>query len=279
MSDTKFIVHSIGNVELKAFLDTIQEAYGYDFTNYSQASIKRRITSYMSTFSIGSLEALRTVLLSDESSFESFIQHVSVTVTEMFRDPAFYQSLRQNVIPRLATYPHIKIWIAGCATGEEVYSVAIVLAEENLLDRTIIYATDINQKSLQMAKDGIYPMSQMQMHTKNYLLAGGKKSFSKYYKAKYHWVLMDRSLMNKTVFASHNLVTDKSFNEFQLILCRNVMIYFNQSLQNQVLNLFYESLCQFGFIGLGNKESMLFYDGQKKFDIVDKKEKIYIKTR
>ena len=233
----------------------------------------------MSSRKLTALDQLAKMVLREEKVLEEFIQEVSVTVTEMFRDPAFYKSLRENVMKRLATYPFIKIWIAGCATGEEVYSVAIVLQEEGLLSRSVIYATDINQKSLQIAKDGVYPVENMKSYTSNYQKAGGTKSFSEYYKAKYNSVIFDKSLKQNIVFAPHNLAVDKSFNEFQLIICRNVLIYFNQQLQNRVIRLFYESLCPFGFLGLGSKESLLFSDRKKCFEEVDRKEKIFMKNK
>lgn len=265
--------------EYKELLNSIRFVYGYDFTEYSEASVIRRITQFMSTKKIDTLEALGKLLLKDEKCFEEFVQQISVTVTEMFRDPLFYKSLRKNVIDRIATYPFIKIWIAGCATGEEVYSVAILLQEEGLLERSIIYATDINQKSLQIAKEGVYPIDKMKEFTANYQKAGGKSSFSEYYKSKYNSVMFDKTLKQNIVFSPHNLAVDKSFNEFQLILCRNVLIYFNQKLQNDVINLFYESLCPFGILSLGNKESLLFSDKRNHFDEIDRKEKIFIKAK
>ncbi len=279
MPDTaKSTVASIEAHDLKEFLDSIRFMYGYDFTDYSQASLKRRVEHYMSTHNVAHFKEFAHALLKDESLFENFVQELSVTVTEMFRDPLYYLALREKVIPRLETYPHIKVWIAGCATGEEVYSTAILLHEEGLLDRSIIYATDINQRSLQKAKAGIYPLGQMKSYTKNYLSAGGSGSFSQYYKAKFDSVLFNKNLRNNVVFSPHNLVADRSFNEFQLIMCRNVLIYFNQSLQDHVLDLFCKSLCQFGFLGLGNKESLLFFGQRKKFDVIDAKEKIYMKN-
>lgn len=263
--------------ELKELLESIRFVYGYDFTEYAEASVKRRIAHFINARKISSLDKLAKIILKDEKLFEEFVQDISVTVTEMFRDPAFYKSLRKNVMKRLATYPFIKVWIAGCATGEEVYSIAILLQEEELLNRSIIYATDINQKSLQFAKEGIYKLENMKEYTVNYQKAGGKRSFSEYYKAKYNSVLFDKSLKQNIVFAPHNLAVDKSFNEFQLIICRNVLIYFNQQLQDKVISLFYDSLCPFGFIGLGNKESLLFSNKKKFFDEVDRKEKIFIK--
>jgi len=264
--------------EFTEFLESIRFMYGYDFTNYAEASVKRRIIHFMQNQHVDSLEKLGKMLLRDEHLFEMFIQELSVTVTEMFRDPMFFKCLRSKVIGRLATYPFIKIWAAGCATGEEVYSMAIILKEENLLNRSIIYATDLNQKSLETARQGIYPMSNMKSYTTNYMKAGGKRSFSEYYQAKYGSVLLDKSLRQNIVFSPHNLTTDNSFNEFQLITCRNVLIYFNQQLQDNVINLFYESLCPFGFLGLGNKESLLFSGKKNAFEEVDRKEKIYMKT-
>jgi len=265
--------------ELKDFLESIRYMYGYDFTDYAESSIRRRIAHFMGMYSIVSVHDLGRILLKEENIFEQFIQELSVTVTEMFRDPTFYKSLRENTMKRLATYPIIKVWIAGCATGEEIYSFAIMLKEEGLLDRSIIYATDINQRSLQIAKEGVYPVEQMKEYTTNYLKAGGESSFSEYYISKYNSVMFDKSLRQNIVFSPHNLATDKSFNEFQLVICRNVLIYFNQQLQNRAINLFYESLCPFGFLGLGNKESLLFTDKKAFFDDVDKKERIFMKAR
>ncbi|MFC5271195.1 CheR family methyltransferase [Adhaeribacter terreus] len=268
----------INSSELKELLESIRFVYGYDFTEYAEASVMRRIDHFMKGNNITTLQELAGILLRDENFFARFVQEFTVNVTEMFRDPNFYQSLRKNVLGRLATYPFIKIWIAGCSTGEEVYSIAILLKEEGLLDRSVIYATDINQKALQAARDGIFSMDLMKNYTSNYQKAGGKSSFSDYYIAKYNSALIDKSLKQNVVFSIHNLAVDRSFNEFQLILCRNVLIYFNQSLQNKVINLFYESLCPFGFLALGNKESLLFSDKQKNFEDIDKREKIYIKA-
>jgi chemotaxis protein methyltransferase CheR len=265
--------------ELLEFLKSIQVKYGYDFTGYSEASLKRRVINFMGKQKINTISDLAALLLNSESHFEFFIQELSVTVTEMFRDPYFFRALREKVLPRLATYPVVRIWVAGCATGEEVYSMAILLKEENLLDRSIIYATDINRKSLQIAREGIYSLENMKSYTTNYMKAGGKESFSKYYQAKYDLALFDKSLRQNVVFAPHNLTADKVFNEFQLITCRNVLIYFTQQLQNQVLDLFYESLCPFGFLGLGTKESLLFMDKKNCFQEGDEKMKIFIKTK
>jgi len=265
--------------ELKSFLEAIKFMYGYDFMDYAEASIKRRIMNFMSIYKISSLQELSKLLLKDEHFFEIFIQELSVTVTEMFRDPTFYKSLRENIMERLATYPAIKIWIAGCATGEEVYSIAILLKEEGLLERSIIYATDINQKSIHIAKEGLYSVENMKSYTANYNKAGGKYSLSEYYISKYNSIMFDKSLRQNIVFSPHNLTVDKSFNEFQLIVCRNVLIYFNQQLQNKVINLFHESLCPFGFLALGSKESLLFTDKKTSFEDIDKRERIFMKIK
>lgn len=266
------------DVDLKELLESIRTAYGYDFTEYAQASVKRRVRHFMNMHRINTPGDLKKRLLAGEMFFEQFVQEMTVNVTEMFRDPVFYKSLRAHVIGRLATYPFIKIWIAGSSTGEEVYSVAILLKEEGLLDRSVIYATDINQRVLQTARNGIYPISYMKTYTENYLKAGGKRAFSDYYLAKYDAVLINESLKRNIIFSVHNLAIDKSFNEFQLILCRNVLIYFNQDLQSKVITLLHESLCPFGFLALGNKESLLFAERRGRFETVDKKEKIFIKT-
>jgi chemotaxis protein methyltransferase CheR len=269
----------IESKDLKVLLESIRHVYGYDFTDYAEASVKRRILHFMNQKQIILWDEFGGQILRDEKLFEEFVQVISVTVTEMFRDPTFYKSLRTHVMERLATYPFVKIWVAGCATGEEVYSIAILLKEHNLLNRSVIYATDINQKSLQIAKEGVYTVENMKSHIENYRKAGGFESFSEYYKVKYDSVMFDKSLKQNIVFSPHNLAVDRSFNEFQFIICRNVLIYFNQQLQNKVISLFHESLCPFGFLGLGSKESLMFSEKKKMFEEVDRKEKIFIKTR
>lgn len=267
----------ITGAELRELLGSIKEKYGYDFTEYAEASVIRRINHFMKSNRVSSVQELSRVLLRDDDAFARFVLEFTVNVTEMFRDPSFYRSLRENVLKRLATYPVIKVWVAGCSTGEEVYSIAILLKEEGLLDRSVIYATDINQRALQVAKEGIYRMDLMKNYTGNYQKAGGRASFSDYYTAKYDSAMIDKSLKQNIVFSIHNLAVDSSFNEFQLILCRNVLIYFNQSLQKKVINLFYDSLSPFGYLALGSKESLLFSDKQKEFADVDKREKIFVK--
>ncbi len=265
--------------DLRELLESLKFVYGYDFSDYSEASLKRRILHFMQNKKYTSVASFGKLLLQNDNLFEEFIEEITVTVTEMFRDPTFFKSIREKVIKRLATYPFIKIWLAGCATGEEAYSIAILLTEEKLYNRSIIYATDINQKSLQIAKEGVYALDKMKAFTLNYQKSGGVKSFSEYYKAKYGSALFDHSLHQNILFSPHNLVADKSFNEFQMIICRNVLIYFNRSLQNNVINLFYESLCPLGILGLGSKETLLFSEKRNCFDEIDRKEKLFIKIK
>ncbi len=250
--------------------------YGFDFRNYAPSSAGRRVKYFMKTHQLeDGVSGLTKLLLSDEEVFAQFVQEFTVNVTEMFRDPKFFLSLRENVLPRLASYPLLKFWVAGCSTGEEVYSLAIMLKEEGLLDRSLIYATDLNPKVIHNAKKGIFSLELMRDYTANYMAAGGKNAFSDYYIAKYGSALFDKSLQKHMVFSTHNLATDGSFNEFQMIMCRNVLIYFNQTLQNKVIKLFYESLGNFGYLALGSRESLLFSDHRLDFRETDRKQKIF----
>jgi chemotaxis protein methyltransferase CheR len=270
--------NSITVEELETLLHTLYVHFGYDFSGYATSSLKRRVLHFMQSNHIESMARLHEKTSQSRLFSEELIRELSVTVTELFRDPPYYKALREKVIRRLATYPFIRIWVAGCATGEEAYSLAVLLREEGLLERALIYATDINPRSVETARRGIYPLSCMQQYTANYQAAGGTASLSEYYLAKYDSVLMDRSLAERIVFSTHNLVSDTVFNEFQLITCRNVLIYFNRDLQNKVLGLFYDSLCNFGFLGLGNRESLLFSDKRQCFEEVSKKERIFMKV-
>jgi chemotaxis protein methyltransferase CheR len=261
--------------EIQHLFEDIRSAYGFDFTDYAKSSATRRVLYFMETHKISTVPELTRILLRNENLFARFIQEFTVNVTEMFRDPSFYRSLRENVIKKLASYPVIRIWVAGCSTGEEAYSMAILLKEEGLLHRSIIYATDLNPHVLYLAKKGMFPQDLMQLYTKNYQQAGGQESFSTYYTAHYGSAIFDADLRKNMVFSAHNLTVDTVFNEFQLILCRNVLIYFNQTLQNRVFNLFHDSLCTFGYLGLGSKESMLFSNKRHDFHEVDRKEKIF----
>lgn len=264
--------------QVDALLTDIFTDYGYDFRAYAKASIYRRIRRYLTLYHLSDLASLRTTIFKDSTYFESFVQEITVNVTEMFRDPAFFLSLRKKVLPMLSTYPHIKIWDAGCSTGEELFSLAILLKEEGLLARTKIYATDINQKVLKQAKEGIFPAKNIASYTAGYYASGGKQEFSEYFRSNYGSLKFDSSLITNVVFYPHNLATDYSFNEFNLILCRNVLIYFNRSLQERVFKVFDDSLMSLGYMALGKKESLSLFDIQKKYDYVDRENRIYRKN-
>jgi chemotaxis protein methyltransferase CheR len=262
-------------IEIDLLLEAIYRARGYDFRQYSRASITRRLRQHLTKTKVATIAALIPQVLYDEAAFQALVFDLSVTVTEMFRDPSFYLALREQVIPFLKTFPFINVWHAGCASGEEVYSLAIVLEEEGLYDRARIYATDFNDKALQTAKERIYPLDHIQAYTNNYQKAGGKGSLADYYTARYKAAIFKPALQRHVTFANHNLVTDGVFAEMQLILCRNVLIYFNRSLQNRVLTLFRDSLCYRGFLCLGHRESLEFSDVHSMFDLVGPKERIY----
>jgi chemotaxis protein methyltransferase CheR len=263
--------------ELEQLLSMLHQVYGYDFTGYSKSSLLRRMVKFMDENELHNGAQLIQLLAGDTNAFQSFLETITVNVTEMFRDPVFYTTLREKVLPVLATYPQINIWHAGCSTGEEVFSLCILLFEAGLLQRTRIYATDINAGNLEKARTGVLPMHHMREYTVNYRQAGGKNDFSDYYTALYDHVIINKEMRERVVFLQHNLVTDRSFNEFQLILCRNVMIYFNKQLQNKVLKLFYDSLSSLGFLALGMKESLLFSEQKSKFSAVDSSVKIFRK--
>ncbi len=266
------------NIEIKLLLEAIFNKYGYDFRNYSRAHIKRRILQRLSASSLNSISEIQYKVLYDTDFFELILRDLSINVTEMFRDPSFYKHFREEVIPILKTYPFIKIWHAGCSTGEEVYSMAILLKEEELYDRTQIYATDFNKIVIQTAKEGIYPINKIKEFTYNYQKAGGKNSFSDHYTAKYESVILNKSLKKNIVFAEHNLVTDSVFAEVNVVICRNVLIYFDKKLQNRVFDLFESSLIHGGYLCLGSKENLRFSDNFKKFTIISDKEKVYKKN-
>jgi len=266
-------------IEIDLLLDAVFKKYGYDFRNYSRASIERRIRQFIPKSGCQSILEIVEKLLRDEPFFFRMVREFSITVTEMFRDPHVYANLRQNVIPLLDTHPFIKIWHAGCATGEEAYSLAIVLKEEGLYNRATLFVTDFNDEALEYAKHGIYPINRIKDATRNYIAAGGNTSFSKYYHAHSNSIAVDSELRKNMTFANYNLVTDSVFGEMNLILCRNVLIYFDRELQNRVLELFTESLCRGGFLCLGTKESLLFSSVCDQFDVIDDKAKIYKKKR
>ena len=264
--------------EFSSLLEAVYQKYGYDFREYSQAHIRRRIKNRMVMSGLDNIAQMQSKILNDNLFAANFLQDLSITVTEMFRDPGFYKSLRENVIPILKTYPFIKIWHAGCSTGEEAYSMAIILQEEGLYDRTTIYATDFNQQALNRAKEGIFSNAMIKEYTANYQLSGGIESFSKYYMSDYDNVIMNQSLKKNIVWANHNLVTDSVFAEVHMVLCRNVLIYFDRNLQNKVQHLFYNSLINGGVLCLGSKESIKLTDLPDKYTELDKKQRIFKKN-
>lgn len=268
---------AINDEQVETLIDDVLDQYGYDFTGYSRASLKRRLNRLYSLDKQVSFAEFRYKIGSDSVYFKRFVEQITVNVTEMFRDPSFYKALRDSVLPTIATYPFIRIWLAGCSTGEEAYSMAIVLKELNLLHKSLIYATDINPTVLEKAAQGMFPLSQMKQYSENYIASGGIKDFSSYYSANYSLAKFDVDLREKMIFSTHNLVSDHSFNEFQLILCRNVLIYFDRDLQFKVLQLFDSSLENLGFLALGTKETTDFSPISKRYKRLEM-EKIWRKT-
>jgi chemotaxis protein methyltransferase CheR len=264
-------------IEIQLLLEAIFQQYGYDFRDYGKAHAKRRILHRMALSNLDSISALQHKVLYDEDFFRLFLQDLSINTTEMFRDPPFFKEVRQQVIPTLNTYPFLKIWHAGCSTGEEVYSMAILLKEEGLHKRTQLYATDFNPHVLSRAREAIYPAGQMKDNTRNYIKSGGKSSFADYYNARYDSAIIKKSLKENIVFSDHNLVTDSVFGEMNMIMCRNTLIYFNKKLQDKVIKLFYDSLTPGGFLCLGSKESMTFSAHVSLFESISPKWKIYRK--
>lgn len=267
----------IENIEMDLLLEAVYRRWGYDFRSYARASIERRTAQFLSGTSCASVGELIPKVLRDANLFSRFVRHLSISVTELFRDPWVYLALREKVLPVLKTWPHIKIWHAGCATGEEVHSMAIMLKEEDLYDRSTIYATDFNDEALERARRGVYEIAKLREASRNYQRAGGKNSLSKYYHALYDAAAMDASLRERVVFSGHNLATDGVFGEMHLILCRNVLIYFNRELQERALGLFTESLVHGGFLCLGAKEDLRFSSVSWQYEVVDSKAKIYRK--
>jgi chemotaxis protein methyltransferase CheR len=269
----------LSDEEVQALKEDFLSRYGYDFTGYSKASFKRRLQRLFILGRFLDFNEFRFRLIHDHEYFQFAVSEISVNVTEMFRDPLFYKSLREKVIPMLATYPLIRIWHAGCATGEEVYSMAILLKEAGLLHKSLLYATDINTRVVESARQGVFSNVAMQQYSNNYNLSGGTNEFSSYYSANYNFVKFNEELSQRMIFSSHNLVSDFSFNSFQLILCRNVLIYFEKELQSQVLLLFHKSLEQLGFLALGAKESLRFSPIVSSYQQIDTKEKIWRKVK
>lgn len=268
------------DIELKLLVEAIYLKYNYDFRNYSPASMKRRVLHALTQLEVPTVSQLQDQILHKPDRFLELLQFLTIPVSEMFRDPGYFRAIREQVVPILRTWPSFKIWIAGCSTGEEVYSMAILLKEENLLERAIIYATDINPHSLERAEAGIFfALDSMKLFTSNYQKAGGKSSFSDYYTAGYgSAIFFDKALKRNITFADHSLATDSVFSEMHFISCRNVLIYFNRPLQNRAFGLFHNSLVHRGFLGLGSKETVQFSDYAQNFEPFEARERIYRKV-
>ncbi len=265
------------DLEIELLLQAVFQVYGYDFRHYAKESLHRRVKNLLVREKKQFISELTCEIIHDRYFFDRFLQEMSITVTEMFRDPKLFSLLKEFVISKLQTYPSINIWIAGCATGEEAYSVAIFLQEAGLLERTRIYATDYNNHSLAIAEKGIYPLKDIRKYSENYLVAGGQNSFSDYYHQKYDGALFDSALREKITFAHHNLMKDESFAQMHLVLCRNVMIYFDKQLKDRVLNVIDESLVQRGFLMLGDRESLVHSNIFDKFEVMSPRSRIYQK--
>src|SRR5438270_9109601 len=266
-------------IEVHLLAEGIYQDYGFDFRDYSLPSLRRRLWKRVYAEGLTTISALQGNVLDDSSCRERLLLDLSNKTTAMFRDPSFYLSFRQKVVPLLRTYPFVRIWHAGCSTGEEVYSMAMLLQEEGVYERCRIYATDINEAVLQRAKDGIFPLNTMQENTANYIAAGGNGTFSEYYTARYDYAIFRPSLRENVVFAQHNLVTDSSFNHFNVIFCRNVLIYFNTALQERVQRLFLDSMEMFGILGLGKKETVRYSSVAENYEEIDAEERLYRRVR
>lgn len=265
-------------IEIDALLDVVYRCYGFDFRGYSRASIRRRLWHRADAEGVATISSLQDRLVHDRSCMERLLLDLSISVTAMFRDPSFFVAFRRKVVPLLMAYPFVRIWNAGCSTGEETYSLAIILEEEGLGDRVRIYATDINEAVIAKAKGGIFPLDKMKPYTEHYQASGGKRAFSEYYVAGYRGAQFDRHLVRNVVFARHNLVSDASFNDFHFVLCRNVLIYFGEALQERVHRLFYESLVPLGVLALGPKESVALTGNAAGYEILDAQERLFRKV-
>ncbi|KQS91449.1 protein-glutamate O-methyltransferase CheR [Chryseobacterium sp. Leaf394] len=263
--------------EVEYLIRDVYDLYGYDFSRYSRASFKRRINRLCLIDKFTSFAELRYTIITEPEYLKRFVEEITVNVTEMFRDPLFFKELREQILPHLGTFPLIRIWVAGCSTGEEAYSMAILLKEAGLYEKCLIYGTDLNPSVLEQARSGVFPMHQMKQYSENYMLSGGKRDFSEYYTANYDSVQFDKSLQKKLILSTHNLVSDSSFNSFQLIICRNVLIYFEKDLQERVFKLFDDSLENLGYLALGSKETLRFSNLKKSYETVSE-QKIWKKT-
>ena len=265
------------DIELQLLVEAIYLKYHYDFRTYAKASLKRRMTSAMARFECKTLSQLQDRVLHDPAAFPPLLEYLTVQVSDLFRDPSYFRTLRETVVPMLRTYPSLKVWVAGCSSGEEVYSLAILLREEGLLSKTIIYATDINAKALQRAEAGVYELDRVAGFTANHRKSGARSSLSEFYTAAYGNAVFDKSLRKNIVFSDHSLATDSVFAEVQLVSCRNVLIYFDRELQDRAIGLFAEALCRKGFLGLGSKESVRFSRHAESFDELARDDRIYQK--
>ena len=265
------------DIELQLLVEAIYLKYHYDFRSYAKASLKRRMATAMLRFDCSTLSQLQDKVLHDPAVFAPMLEYLTVQVSDMFRDPGYFRALREQVLPQLRTYPSLKIWVAGCSTGEEVYSLAILLREEGLLGRSIVYATDINAKALQQAEAGVYALERLAGFTANHQASGARSSLSDYYVAGYGNAVFDKSLKKNVVFSDHSLATDSVFAEMHLVSCRNVLIYFDRRLQDRALGLFRDSLVRKGFLGIGSKESVRFSAHAEDFDELAREERIYQK--
>lgn len=272
-------IKEITRIEENLLLEAILQCYGYDFRNYAHSSLRRRIAHRMDLAKLEHVSELIPKVLHNKDFFNSLLEDLSITVTQMFRDPEIFLAIREKVVPILKTYPFVKIWDAGCSTGEEIYSLAIVFQEEDFYHRSQFYATDLNNQALEVASEGIYPVGNLKEFSGNYFKAGGKASLTDYFSCKYQSAMITKSLKENIVFSHHNLVSDNSFGEMNLIICSNVMIYFDKILQNRVLSLFCESLCRGGFLCLGSKESLEFTDVRENFELITEKARIYKKIK
>lgn len=262
-------------IEIDLLLEAVYRRYGYDFRSYARASVERRVRQFLPGSGCSTISEMIPKLLNDKEFFTRLAQYFSISVTEMFRDPFVYRAIREKVVPFLRTYPFFKVWLAGCATGEEVYSLAILLKEEGLLEKATIYATDFNDEALDRAREAIYPLDKMREYTTNYQQAGGKTSFSEYYHAKYGSAVICADLKEHVTIANHNLAVDSAFSEMHLVLCRNVLIYFNRELQDRALGLFTESLVHGGFLCLGTKEDIQFTGASGDYEVIDRQAKLH----
>jgi chemotaxis protein methyltransferase CheR len=265
----------VEDIEIRLLLEALYQRYHYDFRHYARASIKRRLIQAREQLGFSSISAMQDSVLHDPSALPRLLGYLTVQVSEMFRDPAYFRALREKVIPHLRTYPSLKIWIAGCSSGEELYSLAILFREEGLDQRTLFYATDINPDALHAAEAGVYSLERVRKFTENHQKSGAKSSLSDYYTANYGRAVFDKALRSRVVFSDHSLVTDAVFAEMHLISCRNVLIYFDRALQDRAIGLFRDSLARKGFLGLGSKESLRFSEHAAAFADFDREEKIY----